>query len=108
MTKAQLAYADTLNLFGSDIPDPYVDAVVVDTLAAERRLAAHSTGPHADCPKDGCYWTTPYNGWDDGEHFADMWEHLISEHHTEARAADSYVRISWRIAALESTGPVAA
>lgn len=102
MTKEQTAYADTLNLLGSGVLDPSPespDSLLVETLGRERRLAAHSTGPHADCPS--CYWTTPYGGPDDGEHFADLWDHLVARHGHDARYAEEPARRAWRNPAME-------
>jgi hypothetical protein len=96
MTKEETAYADTLNLIGSDVLDPSPegrDWELVDALGRERRLAAHSTGPHADCAY--CYWTVPYNGATDGEHFADLWEHLIIRHGFDVRVAFSPAQLAW-------------
>lgn len=102
MTKEQTAYADTLNLIGSDVLDPRpesLDGLLVDTLGRERRLAAHSTGPHADCPR--CWWTVPCGGKSDGEHFADLWEHLIARHGADPRYADEPAREAWTDAVAE-------
>lgn len=109
MTKEQAAYAATLNLIGSDVLDSRPgswDGILVDTLGRARRTAAHSTGPHVDCPY--CYWTTPYGGPVDGEHFADLWEHLIIRHGKDVRAAEDPARIAWNRPVLEHEGATAA
>lgn len=109
MTKEETAYADTLNLLGSDVLDPSPeseDGLLVDTLARERRLAAHSTGPHADCPH--CYWTVPYGGPTDGEHFADLWEHLIVRHEMQTWIAAAPAQTAWIRAVDEYEGATAA
>lgn len=108
MTKEQAVYADTLNLLGSDILDPVRDFTLVDTLAASRRRAALPTGPHADCPSEGCHWTTPYGGVTDGEHFADLWEHMIVHHRVDVRQAEDYVSRAWRYAGAAYPEAVAA
>jgi hypothetical protein len=48
MTKEELVYAATLNLLGSDVPDPVEDRLTVDTVARLREAAEDSTRPH--CP----------------------------------------------------------
>ena len=109
MTKEQTAYADTLNLIGSDVLDPNPkgeDGLLVDTLGRERRLAAHSTGPHVDCPH--CWWTTPCGGLLDGEHFADLWEHLIVRHGMETWIAAAPAQMAWVHAVQEFEGAQAA
>lgn len=109
MTKEETAYAATLNLLGSDVLDPRpegTDWKLVDTLGRERRLAAHSTGPHADCPH--CYWTIPCGGPADDEHFADLWEHLITRHEVDIRYADDFAREAWACAVAEYEGAKAA
>lgn len=102
MTKEQAVYAATLELIGSDILDPSPagrDFDLAHTLAQARRRALHSTGPHVDCPK--CYWTAPCNGLTDGEHFADLWEHLIARHGIDVRQAEDVARPAWKVAAAE-------
>ena len=109
MTTEQAVYAAALNLIGSDVLDPRpegLDGELVDTLGASRRRAAHSTGPHADCPQ--CWWTVRCDGPADGEHFADLWEHLIARHGADPRYADEPVRIAWSIATAEYEGAKAA
>lgn len=109
MTKEETAYADTLNLLGSDVLDPGpkgLDWELVDTLGRERRLAAHSTGPHADCPH--CWWTVPCAGPVDGEHFADLWEHLITRHGIDTWTAAAPAQIVWIHAVAEYEGAQAA
>jgi hypothetical protein len=109
MTKEQLVYADTLNLIGSGVldPDPWgEDGLLADTLGRQRRLAAHSTGPHVDCPH--CWWTTPYGGPDDGEHFADLWEHLITRHGIDTWVAAAPAQAAWTRAVEEFEGVQAA
>lgn len=108
MTKEQVAYAATLNILGSDVLDPVRDEALTDTLARERRTAAHSTGPHVDCPREGCYWTTPYGGPGDGEHYADLWEHLIARHGLDVRNAEVPATYAWRRPVHEFEGANAA
>ncbi|MER7487944.1 hypothetical protein ABTY20_18955 [Streptomyces sp. NPDC126497] len=111
MTKEEAAYAATLNLLGSDVLDPRPegpDAELVATLAEARRRAAHSTGPHVDCPY--CFWTVRCDGTDEdqGEHFADLWEHLIARHGADPRFADDTARKAWSRAVAEHEGAKAA
>jgi hypothetical protein len=106
MTKEETAYAATLNLLGSDVLDPVEDCDLADTLGRERRRAIHSTGPCVDCPRKDCYWTTPYGGQDDNEHFADLWEHLIAVHKYDVRNAEDPAQRAWNRPVLE--GAVAA
>ena len=109
MTTEETAYADMLNLLGSDVLDPRPegpDEALVDMLGAARRRAAHSTGPHADCPS--CYWSVRCAGPDDGEHFADLWEHLITRHGADPRFADEPARVAWSRAVAEYEGAKAA
>jgi hypothetical protein len=108
MTKEETVYAATLNLLGSDVldPNPEGDEVLTDALGQERRLALHSTGPHADCPH--CWWTIPCGGAKDGEHFADLWEHLITRHGEDPRYADEPARKAWARAVAEYEGAKAA
>ncbi len=108
MTKEETAYADTLNLLGSDVldPRPESDWLLVDTLGRERRLAAHSTGPHVDCPN--CWWTAPCDGLTDGEHFADLWEHLIVRHGLETWIAAAPAHTAWTRAVENSERAAAA
>ena len=109
MTKEQAAYADTLNLIGSDVldPNPYgADALLVDTLGRERRAALHSTGPHVDCSY--CWWTIPCAGRDDGDHFADLWEHLITRHGIDTWVAAAPAQVAWIRAVAEYEGAKAA
>jgi hypothetical protein len=102
MTTEQTAYGAALNLFGSDVDD----VELVDYLGRLRRAAAHSTGPHADCPS--CWWTVRCDGLGDGEHFADLWEHLIARHGADPRFADEPARIAWDRAVAEYEGTKAA
>lgn len=109
MTKEETAYAAALNMLGSDVLDPSPegpDGKLADTLGAARRRAAHSTGPHADCPN--CWWTVRCEGRADGEHFADLWEHLITRHGADPRFADEPARIAWACALAEYEGVKAA
>lgn len=109
MTKEQTAYAATLNLIGSDVLDPSPEGTdwdLVDTLGQERRLAAHSTGPHADCPH--CWWTIPCNGALDGDHFLALWEHLITRHGVDVWLATAPAREAWERAVAEHEGAKAA
>lgn len=95
MTKEQAVYAATLNLIGSDVLDPAADAGLADALGREARNAAHSTGPHIDCAQDGCWWTTPYGTRTDGDHFADLWEHMITRHGFDIRLAELPALRAW-------------
>lgn len=109
MTKEEIAYAALLNLIGSAVLNPSVpdgDWELMDTLGQERRRAAHSTGPHADCPH--CWWTIPCGGPKDDEHFADLWEHLITRHGADIRYADEPARKAWARAVAEYEGAMAA
>lgn len=109
MTTEETAYADTLNFVGSDVLDPSpegTDWELVDALGRERRLAAHSTGPHADCPH--CWWTVPCDGLADGEHFADLWEHLITRHGIDTWVAAAPAQMVWVYAVAEYEGAMAA
>lgn len=109
MTKEETAYAATLNLLGSDVLDPSpesTDSLLVETLGEARRRAAHSTGPHADCPN--CCWTVPCTGLLDGEHFADLWEHLITRHGFDPRLAEAPALGAWDRAVREHEGATAA
>lgn len=105
MTEEQAVYAATLNLLGSDVLDPSpesTDSLLVETLGEARRRAVHSAGPAADCPQ--CLWTVRCGGPDDGEHFADLWEHLITEHGIDPRWADEPARKAWERAVAEHEG----
>lgn len=106
MTKEQAAYADTLNLLGSSVPDPVEDVVLVTTLAGERYAALHPDEPHVHCPH--CWWTTPYGGAVDGEHFLALWEHLITRHEVDVWLATAPARDAWDRAVAEYEGVKAA
>lgn len=106
MTKESAAYAAALNLIGTCVLHPRADAELADTLGRLRRAAAHSTGPHVDCPS--CWWTVPCGGTDDGEHFADLWEHLIARHEVEPPYAEFPARSAWNRAVAEYEGVKAA
>jgi hypothetical protein len=109
MTKELAVYADTLNLLGSDVLDPSPtgpDWELTDVLGRLRRRAVRLTGPHASCPH--CRWATPCAGPGDGEHFADLWEHLIVHHGVDIRYADEPARKAWNRALAEYEGAKAA
>lgn len=106
MTEEQAAYGAALNLIGTGALDPCEDAELEDTLGCLRRAAAHSAGPQADCPS--CHWTVPCDGREDGEHFADLWDHLITRHGTDPRWADEPARKAWARAVAEHEGATAA
>lgn len=97
MTKEEETYVSTLNLLGTVVLDPEEDWHLIYDLGQMRRTAAHSAGPCVDC-RD-CFWTTPYGGPMDGEHFADLWEHLIKRHRVETWMADTVARNVWAGAA---------
>ncbi|MGY5634156.1 hypothetical protein ACW7N6_38085 [Streptomyces sp. UC1A3] len=44
----------------------------------------------------------------DGEHFADLWEHLIIRHGADPRLADEPARVAWAEAVAEHEGAKAA
>lgn len=109
MTTEEIAYGAALNLLGCAVLDPRpegTDWELADTLGRMRRRAAHSTGPHADCPH--CWWTVRCTGPGDGEHFADLWEHLITHHGADPRYADEPARKAWDRAVAEHKGAKAA
>lgn len=97
MTKEQAAYAAALNLLGSGIPDPDADALLRLTLGDLRYDALASempAGPKVRCPR--CPTPFLYDGPTDGEHFAELWEHLITRHHYDARNAEDPALVAWR------------
>ncbi|MFD8226922.1 hypothetical protein ACFV16_22425 [Streptomyces massasporeus] len=109
MTKEQAAYAAALNLAGSDVLDPKPggqDGLLVGSLGMLRRAALHSTGPHADCSY--CWYSTPCGGPLDGEHFADLWEHLIVRHGLDTWVAEAPAQMAWIYAVQEFEGAKAA
>ncbi|WP_030248222.1 hypothetical protein [Streptomyces sp. NRRL S-455] len=103
MTKEQAAYAAALNRVGSDVEDGLLFSETLGRWSATPRAA---TGPHVDCPH--CWWTTPCGGPDDGEHFADLWEHLIARHGIDTWVAAALAQTAWVRAVEEFEGAQAA
>ena len=96
MTKEETAYAETLNLLGSDLPAPTRDAPLIRTLGDLRFEALASAMPPG--PKVRCHYCPepfPYDGPAGGEHFADLWEHLITRHRVDPRAAEGPAQYAW-------------
>lgn len=93
MTKEDDVYIGTLNLLGTVLPDPARDYDVENAVARERGRAANSVRGYVQCPF--CSGTVPYDGPLDGEHFADLWEHLISRHEVEAFVAHCPALDAW-------------
>jgi hypothetical protein len=100
MTKEETAYAATLNLLGTGVvldPDSIKDEPLRRTLGNLRYEALASVmppGPKVRCPR--CAVPFAYGGPTDGEHFADLWEHLITQHRFDPRAAEDPARIAWK------------
>jgi hypothetical protein len=92
MTKEELAYADALNIFGSDIAAPF-EAVTQEAVLYGLRDAAYRSAGLARCTY--CPQTFPTGGPDDGEHFADLWEHLITAHGRHVEIAHYPARTAW-------------
>lgn len=96
MTKEQTAYAAMLNLLGSGIPDPVDDALLrrtLDDLRYEALASDMPPGPKVRCPS--CPTPFAYDGPVDGEHFAELWEHLITRHHYDPRNAEDPAQRAW-------------
>lgn len=93
MTKEETAYADTLNLLGSDLMDPDSNLDVIHALDNERRAAEASVPRCVGCAL--CSFTVPYEGPTDGEHYADLWEHLIARHRIDADGASAPADWYW-------------
>ena len=93
MTKEQVAYAATLNLLGSAVLDPRKDRPTLDAVARLREAAEDSTLPRVHCGH--CPALFARGGPRDGEHFADLWEHLIAAHHIEPHMATDVARLVW-------------
>lgn len=105
MTKEETAYADMLNLLGSGIvldPDSFEDAplrLFLGDLRFEALASVMPPGPKVRCPK--CPQPFLYDGPMDGEHFADLWVHLITRHHVDVRAAEDPAQRAWDHPVLE-------
>ncbi|MGW2213250.1 hypothetical protein [Streptomyces sp. NPDC001781] len=97
MTTEQIAYYATLNLLGTGFtPVSVDDAPLMLTLEDLRFRALASAMPPG--PKVRCtYCSQPfaYDGPTDGEHFAELWEHLIVVHHRQIPSADGLARMAW-------------
>lgn len=97
MTKEETAYADTLNLLGSgDVLGSVDDTplrLTVEDLRYEALASTMPPGPKVRCPR--CPTPFAYDGPTDGEHFADLWEHLISRHHYDPRNAEDPAQRAW-------------
>lgn len=96
MTKEQAAYAAALNLIGSGVLDTFDDAplrLTLDDLRYEALASAMPPGPKVRCPK--CPTPFAYGGPTDGEHFADLWEHLITRHNYDPRNAEDPAQRAW-------------
>lgn len=97
MTKEETAYAAALNLLGSGIVLGSVDdaplRLTVEDLRFEALASDMPPGPKVRCP----YCPTPfaYGGPTDGEHFADLWEHLITRHGVDPRSAEDPAQRAW-------------
>lgn len=96
MTKEEAAYAAALNLIGTGALDGAADGPLILALEHLRFEALASTmppGPKVRCPR--CPQPFPYGGPTDGEHFADLWEHLIVSHRIGVRAAEGPAEHAW-------------
>lgn len=103
MTKEDTAYADTLNLLGTgavlDLIDDAHLRLTLEDLRYEA-LASHlPPGPKVRCPK--CPQPFSYGGPLDGEHFADLWAHLIARHGYDPRNAEDPAQRAWDHPLLE-------
>lgn len=96
MTKEENSYAEALNVFGSDLPVMPRDAEVEHTLRRLRRRAEDSAGivrcPFC-CEGEGRTYQT--GGEDDGDQFAELWDHLIKRHHAGLLSASTIARDTW-------------
>ena len=104
MTKEETAYAAALNLLGSDVSGPVDDEPLRLTLGDLRFEALASVmppGPKVRCPR--CAQPFPYGGPADGEHFADLWDHLAGVHRYDPRMAELPARDAWSRPLLEGT-----
>lgn len=105
MTKEQTAYGAALNLFGTGtVPGDLTDGPLLLTLGDLRYDALASAmppGPKVRCPR--CPKPFAYDGPTDGEHFAELWDHLIGRHHVDPRAADGFAQYAWAHPLLEGT-----
>lgn len=105
MTKEEAAYADALNLIGSGVLSPDTDIALMDTLG-KMRVQAGLTRPYVRCLY--CQDTVPYDGAADGEHFADLWEHMIARHGFKTWVAEGPARNAWANPVTESERVTAA
>lgn len=94
MTREETAYADTLNLIGSDPLVEPRDHDLLATVEHERRVAEASVPRRVECGR--CWgFVVPYEGPMDGEHYAELWDHQIAVHHVDPVEADRHVRSDW-------------
>lgn len=96
MTKEQAAYAAALNLIGTGVLDWTADGSLVLTLGNlrfEALASAMPPGPKVRCRR--CPTPFPYGGPLDGQHFADLWEHMIIKHGCDPREAELPARSAW-------------
>ena len=104
MTKEETAYADALNLLGTGFtPISSDDVPLLLTLEDLRFEALASTmppGPKVRCPR--CPQPFAYNGPLDGEHFAELWDHLGAVHHYDPRQAELPAKSAWSRPRFES------
>lgn len=105
MTKEETAYAAALNLFGTGVVfDSVDDSRLLQTLADLRYDALASAmppGPKVRCPR--CPTPFPYGGPTDGEHFADLWDHLAAVHRYDPRQAELPAQRAWDHPLFEGT-----
>lgn len=93
MTKEEAVYAATLNLIGSDVPDPVREPDLAGVLDRLHARAETSAARHVVCP--GCPREFVYDGPVSGEHFAEMWDHMIVSHGIRPQAAALPVQHAW-------------
>jgi hypothetical protein len=96
MTKEELAYTATLNLIGSDVLGSTEDTplrLTLEDLRFEALASAMPAGPKVRCLR--CPTPFLYDGPAGGEHFADLWEHMIIKHGSDLRQAEWSVQSAW-------------
>lgn len=100
MTKEETTYAGALNVFGSDLPVMPRDGEVKHSLRRLRQRADDSVGI-VRCPfcREGEGRAYQTGGEDDGEQFAELWDHLIKRHHSGLLSASTIARDTWGLPA---------
>lgn len=97
MTKEEIAYAAALNVLGTGVVLGSADdtplLLTLEDLRYEALASVMPPGPKVRCPR--CPTPFPYGGPLDGEHFADLWEHMINVHRVDVRQAELPAQSAW-------------